>query len=296
MRRLQVTFCGFLAAVALSPGDQQPVTIRDNVSLVQLHATVTDQEGRVISGLPKEAFELFVDGVPQPITVFQGEDAPVTAGIVIDNSASMAPKREEVIAAALAFARESNPKDQMFVVHFSNHARFGLPAGTPFTGDVSKLEAAVAAFQLGGTTAFYDALLFAGSQFKQAIYSRKVLLTITDGGDNSSHATLADALNGATAAGIVIYCVGIFGENDRDRNPEVLSKIAAETGGRAFFPAHIAEVTMTCVRIAQEIRQQYTLGFSGAEDGHYHRIRLTAKDPKYGPLQVRTREGYVAGE
>jgi Ca-activated chloride channel homolog len=201
-----------------------------------------------------------------------------------------------VIAAALAFARESNPRDQMFVVHFNNRARFGLPPGTPFTDDVSKLETAIAAFQLGGTTAFYDALLAAESQFARALYSRKVLLTITDGGDNSSHANLDDALKGAAAAGIVIYCIGLFGENDRDRNPEVLSKIGAETGGGAFFPAHIADVTMTCIRIAQEIRQQYTLGFSGAEDGHYHRIRLTAKDPRYGPLEVQTREGYIAGE
>jgi len=296
MHIAQFTFGGILAAIALSPGDQQPVTIRADVSLVQLHARVTDRDGRSVSGLKKEAFQLFVDDAPQAITVFQGEDAPVTAGIVIDNSASMAPKREEVIAAALAFARASNPKDQMFVVHFNNRARLGLPAGTPFTGDVSMLEKAIAAFDLGGTTAFYDALLMAEAQFQRAYYQRRVILTITDGGDNSSHATLADALNGAMKAGIVIYCIGIFDQNDRDRNPQVLSKIGLQTGGEAFLPEQIVDVTEICIRIAGEIRQQYMLGFPGADDGQFHRIRVTAKDPTYGPLSVHTREGYFAGK
>ena len=294
MHIAQLTFCGAIAVIALSPGDQQPVTIRADVNLVQLPARVTDRTGRSVSGLTKDAFELFVDNTPQAISVFQGEDAPVTAGIVIDNSASMAPKVQEVIAAALAFARASNPNDQMFVVHFNSHARLGLPPGTPFTGKVAELEKAIAAFDLGGTTAFYDALIMAESQFRRAYYQSKVLLTITDGGDNSSHATLDDALNSALQSGIVIYCIGIFDENNQDRNPQVLSKIATQTGGDAFFPEQIADITETCVRIAGEIRRQYTLGFPGAEDGHFHRIRVTAKDPMHGPLTVRTREGYFA--
>ena len=283
--------CVLLAAA------QQPTAIRADVNLVELRARVTDSQGHVISGLTKDAFRLFIDDVPRDITAFQGEDAPVTAGIVIDNSASMASKRNEVIAAALAFARASNPKDQMFVVHFNSHARLGLPLDRPFTGDIAELETAVAAFDLGGTTAFYDALLLAESQLRHGAYSRKVLLTITDGGDNSSHATLAEALDGALSAGIVVYSIGVFDENDRDRNPQVLSKIAQETGGEAFFPKQVADVTTICLRTAAEIRQQYLLAFSGGiEDGGYHHIRLTVKDPKYGSLLVQTRSGYIAGK
>jgi len=244
--------------------------------------------------LTKEAFQLFVDNVPQPITVFQGEDAPVTAGIVIDNSASMAPKVKEVVAAGLAFARASNPKDEMFVVHFSDRSRLGLPEGMQFTGNVAELEKAVAAFQLGGTTAYYDALLMAQSQFRRAGYARRVLLTITDGGDNSSHASLTEALEGAVTAAIVVYSIGIFDENNPDRNPQVLSKIAEATGGQAFFPGQVSDVVNICVTIAKEIRSQYTLGFPGAEDGQYHRIRVTATDLKSGPLEVHTRAGYFA--
>jgi VWFA-related protein len=235
-----------------------------------------------------------VDGAPTDITVFEGEDAPVSAGIVVDNSASMAAKRQEVIAGALAFARTSNPKDEIFVVHFNSAVRFGLPEGTRFTGSIAELETAIAAFALGGTTAFYDALVAAELHFKFAAYSSKMLLTITDGGDNSSHATLADAIAGARDASIVIYPIGVFDENDRDRNPAVLEKLAEQTGGRAFFPERVSAVTETCVRIARDIREQYTLGFPGATDGKYHRIRLMISDPKLGPLKAHTRAGYVA--
>ena len=287
------TFCGLLAAVALSPAPEE-TTIRADVNLVQLQVTVTDARGHTVSGLPKQAFQLFVDNSPQPITVFQGEDAPVTAGIVIDNSSSMTSKVKEVVAAGLAFARASNPKDQIFVVHFTNRPRLGLPEGQRFTGDVADLEKAVEAFQLGGTTAFYDALLFAESHLQWALYSRKILLTITDGGDNSSHATLADAISAAVKSGIAVYPIGLFDENDRDRNPKVLTKIAEETGGQAFFPEQVTDVTNVCVTIAREIRSQYTLGFPGAEDGKFHHVRVTVTDANSGPLQAHTRGGYFA--
>src|SRR4051812_27193355 len=150
----KILFCCLLATLAVSLAAQQEFAIRSDVNLVQLHARVTDATGSAVLGLDKGAFQLFVDNVPQPISVFQGEDAPVTAGIVVDNSASMGPKRQQVIAAALAFARASNPKDEMFVLHFNDRARFGLPTGTLFTGRVPELESAISAFDLGGTTAF----------------------------------------------------------------------------------------------------------------------------------------------
>lgn len=290
----KITLCGLLGILTLTGGVQQPVTIREDVNLVQLQVRVTDSQGRTVPGLSKDAFQLFVDGAAQPIKDFRGEDAPVTAGIVIDNSASMAPKQKEVIAAALAFARSSNPKDQMFVVHFNGRARLGLPAGKPFTGDVSELETAIANFELGGTTALYDALTYAESQFEGAGYPRKVLLTITDGGDNSSKSTLADALNGALQGDIAIYSVGIFDENNRDQKPEVLSQLASQTGGMAFFPKEVSEVTKICVNIAEDIRREYSLAFAGVEDGNYHHIKVTAKDASGRPLIVSTRAGYLA--
>jgi VWFA-related protein len=295
MQLAPIGLCGILAAIALSPGDHQPTTIRTDVNLVQLHVRVTDREGHTVPNLTVGAFQLWVDDTLQPITVFQGEDAPVTAGIVVDNSASMEAKRTEVVAAALAFARASNPKDEMFVVHFNDHARLGLPEGTPFTGQVSELERAISAFQLGGTTAIYDALLMAQSHLmKRAYYQGKVILLITDGGDNSSRATLNDALDGALKTGIVVYAIGVYDENDRYSRPELITRIAEQTGGLAYFPKAIPDVTRICVLVAADIRQQYTVGFSGAEDGKYHRIRVKVNDPARGPLEATTRAGYIA--
>ena len=118
-----------------------PYTISVNVDMVVLHASVRDRKGILVSGLGKDDFQVYEDGVPQQIKYFSHEDIPVTVGLVVDNSGSMGPKRPEVIAAALAFASSSNPEDQMFAVSFNEHVWFGLPADTPFTDKGAQLKA-----------------------------------------------------------------------------------------------------------------------------------------------------------
>jgi VWFA-related protein len=265
-----------------------------DVNLILLHVAVSDRSGRFVSGLGKQDFQLAVDGTPRPITVFERDDAPVAAGILVDNSASMASKGPEVITAALAFARSSNPHDEMFVLHFSDQLRFGLPPGQPFTGSISELETALSGFSAGGTTALYDAVVLAISQLHKTNLERKVLLIISDGGDNSSREQLPDLLKLIEKAGIIIYSIGIYDEADRDRNPRVLSQLSELTGGKAHFPSELKDIKSTCVRIAQDIRLQYTLGFEGQEDGQYHNIKVTVYSPKYGELAVRARAGYFA--
>ena len=291
--------CRCLGAVGCSTAGQaiQPATeatIHLNVNLIQLSASVVDPAGKLVPGLDRTDFKLFIDGKPQPIISFERDDAPVAAGILVDNSASMNPKSAEVIAAALAFARASKPIDQMFVVHFSGQARLGLPPSQPFTSDVSQLEAGLLTFNAEGTTALYDAVLLAISHCRLTTLDRKVLLIISDGGDNSSQASLEDALKLAEKSGIVIYSVGIYDNGDQDRNPQVLAKFAGLTGGKAFFPKELRDATSTCVTIARDIRQQYTLGFEGAEDGDYHRIQINASHPNFPSLKVLTRAGYLA--
>jgi VWFA-related protein len=287
---------GGLLLLHAAPLDPAQTTIRTNVNLVQLSVRVTGSDGKNVVGLPREAFRLLIDKKDHPITVFNGEDAPVTAGIVIDNSGSMAPKREVVSAAAVAFARASNTSDQMFVVHFNQHARLGLPGCIPFTGSIPELEKAISTTTLGGSTALYDAILLAQSHFQRGAYGRKILLVITDGGDNSSDATLSQTLDAVAKAGIVIYSIGIFDENDRDRNPEVLAQLAAVTGGESFLPAAVSETTKICEQIAADVRRQYTLGFAGAEDGQFHKIEVLASDSEHGVMQVHTQPDYFAAK
>jgi Ca-activated chloride channel family protein len=283
-----------LALVVTSAAALQPPTIRTEVNLVQVQVKVTDPRGRVVTGLQKQAFELLVDDQKQDISVFQGEDAPVAAGIVIDNSASMAPKQQDVIQAATEFARDSNPLDQMFVLHFNNQARLGLPAGQDFTDRIDELKSAISKFELGGTTAFYDALMGATKHLEPAKYNRRVILAITDGGDNSSTATPSDVLNASAKSGTAIFAVGVFDAADADQNPSVLKQLADSSGGAALFPQTSSEVPGLCRQIAHEIRQEYTLGFAGATDGRYHAIRITVHDPRYASLQAHARSGYWA--
>jgi Ca-activated chloride channel family protein len=288
---------GFLvcAAVGQPPAaEHEGVTIRLDVNLIQLQASVTDRSGQFVSGLHKHNFKLSVDGASQPITTFEHDDAPVAAGILVDNSASMTRKGEEVIAAALAFARESNSEDEMFVVHFSNEAQLGLPSGHSFTGNISELEAALSRFSAEGTTSLYDAVALAISQLQRTSLERKVLLIISDGGDNSSRTTFEDAALLAQKAGVLIYCIGIYDDEDRYQNPQILTRFAEITGGRSYFPSQLNDVTNTCIRIARDIRRQYTLGFEGKTDGKYHQVNVTAYAPESGELRVRTRAGYLA--
>jgi VWFA-related protein len=298
MLRLAVVACALLGACVFAngqqPGADQPGTIQVNVNLTVLHAAVLDQSGHFVSGLEKQDFAVFLDGQPRPITVFQKDDAPVTAGILVDNSASMIPRGPEVLAAALAFARASNPQDEMFVVHFSDRVRLGLPPDKPFTGSISELEAALSQFVPAGATALYDAVALALSHLRASPLERKVLLIISDGGDNSSHISFSEVLDLLQRSGAVVYAVGLYDDTDRDRNPRALSQLAELTGGKAYFPSELKDVGKVCVDIARDIRLQYTLGVEGPEDGQYHRIRVTARDPRNGELEVRTRTGFFA--
>jgi VWFA-related protein len=261
---------------------EAPPLIHFDVNLTVLHATVLDHSGRIVPGAPKA------------ITAFAPEDAPVAAGIVVDNSASMINKGAEVIAAALAFARASNPQDEMFVVHFNGQVRLGLPPERPFTGSIPELEQALSRFSAEGTTSLYDAIALAARHVQESKLDRKVLLLVSDGGDNSSRQELDDVLKLAQSSGIVVYSIGIYDETDRDRNPRVLNQIAEATGGKAHFPAELKDVTGACLKIARDIRQQYTLGFAGNKDGHYHTIKVVAQRAGAGPLEVRTRGAYFA--
>jgi Ca-activated chloride channel family protein len=269
--------------------DEQPVTIRLDVNLTLLHAAVIDRAGQFVAGLDKTNFQLFVDETSRPITVFEPDDAPL-----VDNSASMTAKGSHVIAASLAFARACNPQDEMFVVHFSDQARLGLPPDKPFTGSISELETALSAFTAEGTTALYDAVALAISHLRETKLDRKILLIISDGGDNSSHEDLTTVLQMAQKTGVIIYCIGIYDDEDRDRKPRVLTAFSEVTGGKAFFPSELKDVRGTCVKIASDIRRQYTLGFEGQEDGEYHLIKITAQSRAHGDLRVRTRAGYFA--
>jgi len=165
------------------PSDRRqsgPSTIRVSVGLVVLHATVQNHKGNIVSGLAQGDFHVYENGVLQRITYFSDNDIPVTVGLVIDNSGSMEPKRSEVIAAGLAFARSSNPQDQMFVVNFNEHVRFALPDNTPFTDQPGQLDVALSRIKADGETALYDAIAGALEHLKSGDRNKKALIVMEE--------------------------------------------------------------------------------------------------------------------
>ena len=125
-----------------------------------------------------------------------------------------------------------------------------------------------------------------------------MLIVVSDGGDNASQRSLDQVMKLAEQSSAVIYTVGLFDEDDPDRNPGVLKRLARATGGEAFLPGQLNEVVAICERIARDIRHQYTIGYvpgNPARDGSYRAIRVVARTKGQDRLSVRTRTGYIAG-
>ena len=289
---------GHQAAPAPQDRDSESVRISVDVALVVLHATVSDRQGGFVSDLGKRDFEVYEDGVPQPIRLFSNEDIPVTVGLVVDHSTSMGSRIAEVTAAAQAFVRSSNREDEMFVVNFNERVSLGLPGTIGFTDSTAELGDAIAAAPTRGMTALYDAVAKGLEGLQVGSRDKKVLILVSDGGDNASTRSLAEVMKLAGQSSAVIYTVGIFEPENPERNLGVLKSLAQATGGEAFLPDELSEVTAICERIAHDIRHQYTIGYEPSHLTHdraYHSIRVVARAKgRHGALSVRTRTGYIA--
>jgi Ca-activated chloride channel homolog len=283
------------------PLDDKPESaskIKMTVGLVVLRASAETRKGGSVSGLDKDNFQVFEDGVEQRIEHFSHEDIPVTVGLVVDGSGSMRPKRADVISAARAFVQSSNEKDEMFEVNFNEHVSFGLPEGVVFTNRIVPMQLAIERGPASGKTALYDAISTGLERLKLGKHDKKVLIVISDGGDNaSSHNSLKQIMAQAVESNAVIYTVGLFDESDTDRNPGVLKQLARATGGEFFQPETIADVIPICGHIARDIRSQYTIAYTPTnknEDGAFRTVQVRAKAQGFDRLTVRTRTGYYA--
>jgi len=268
-----------------------------DVRLVVLQAVAHDRQGRFVSDLSERDFEVYEDGARQSIRLFKHEDVPVTVGLVVDHSGSMRTKLTEVIAATRTFVKSSNPEDQMFVVNFNEKVSLGLPAAIPYTGSADELEQAIWRAPAAGMTALYDAIVAGLQRTREGQRDRKALVVISDGGDNASKASLQQVLKLAEESSAMIYAIGIFDEEDPDRNTRALTRLARATGGEVFFPGQLNEVVEICEGIARDIRNQYTIGYvstNTTQNGAYRAIRVTARAKDHGKLSVRSRAGYIA--
>lgn len=277
--------------------DTNPYTISLDVSQVVVDVTVQDRDGGFVSGLDKSSFQVYDDGRPQTIESFHYGDVPVTVGLIVDNSGSMRRKHSQVVIAALAFVQGSYPQDETFVVNFNEKASFGLHSGEQFTNNISQLRNALIQTACAGQTALYDALNVGLQHLKNGHHDKKVLLLISDGGDNASQHNFQAVLTMAQQSNATIYTIGLYDPENQDQNPKVLKRLAKVSGGECFLPSSASEVISICQRIAKDIRNQYTIAYNptnAARDGRYRPVKVTVRAPRHDKLLVRTREGYFA--
>jgi Ca-activated chloride channel family protein len=273
-------------------------TIQRDVNLVLLRVSVNDAQGQFVPGLKAQNFRLFEDGAEQKIDVLRQEDAPVSIGLLIDNSGSMRDKRPNVNVAALTFVRTSNPDDEDFVAHFNEAYSFDLDK--PFTNNLGELGKALEQTESRGSTALYDAILTSMDRLKSGYNSKKVLLIVTDGEDNSSHNDLAATLDRLKHSNVMVYAVGLFSDEEpkaAETARQALTAITQATGGAAYFPQSSQEVADICTHIAYDIRHQYSVGYypSKPADKSFRTVHVDVAPPAgMGTVTVRTRAGYFA--
>jgi Ca-activated chloride channel homolog len=284
-------------ALPAPPAQDQPPSFRSASSeLVVLPVVVTDRQNHYISDLARERFVVFDNGRKMPIELFTNEDAPATIGLIIDASSSMRTKLGEVLASSLAFARTSNPHDELFALRFNDDVRDAVADRTfLMADDLTALEKAIGSLRAEGRTSLYDALIAGLDHLSSGSRARKALVVISDGGDNASQSTLQQVLARARDSNAAIYTVGIYDESDVEKNPGVLKSLARTTGGERFLPKSPGELMQACQRIARDIRSGYTLGYVPPDrDGAYHRVRVEIAPGDARRLSVRTRPGYFA--
>jgi Ca-activated chloride channel homolog len=267
--------------------------------VVDLHATVVDKNGHLVTNLPREAFTVYENGMQQEIRQFKREDVPVSMGLIIDNSGSMRDKRAKVEAAALALVKDSNPQDEVFVVNFNDEPYLDLPHGKDFTSDIKEMEEALTRIDSRGGTAMRDAIRVSIDHVREKAHrDKKVLVVVTDGNDNSSLISLENLVKASQQSGVLIYAVGLLSEEERreaKRAERALEALADATGGETFFPKEVTDVERIAHQVARDLRNQYTIVYTPSNqvmDGTYRQIKVTAKGP--GSPTVRTRSGYYA--
>jgi Ca-activated chloride channel homolog len=285
-----------------TPARRGDFTIGVNVDLVLTYTSVFDKAGRFVSGLKKENFKLFEDGVEQKITAFSQEDVPVSMGILLDLSGSMRKKIEQVNKAALAFMMASNPQDEVFLIGFSDETDLLQD----YTSDIDEIKDALDNIVVSGGTAAYDAIYLGVQKAQTGSKPKKAVVVITDGNDQDSYYKLDELLAKVQESDVQIFCIGLldpiskrglFRKSEEEKARDALIKISEETGGKAFFPGQVDDIHGIVSEIASELRNQYSIGYfsnNSARDGSWRRVKVEISGAGASFDHLRYRRGYYA--
>ncbi len=275
--------------------------IRVDSALVLVPAQVTNVLGTPVTDLHKEDFKVFEDGVEQPITNFSMEDAPLSIGLLFDNSGSMRNKIQKATEAAAAFFKTANPQDEFFLIEFSDRPKLTVP----FTSDPNEVYDRIAHTKPFGRTSLLDAIHMAMGEMKHARNTRKALIIVSDGGDNRSRHTAREIKSAMLESDLQVYAMGIFDPEDAPKHsleeqngPKLLEDLADNSGGREYPVTRLEDLPVIAARIGDQLRNQYLLGYTpinSERDGKYRIISLkVSAQPESPDLRLYYRHGYYS--
>jgi Ca-activated chloride channel homolog len=282
----------------------QPITdtnlhvYRTDAKLVLVPVSVTDPDQRLVTGLSQDNFQVFEGKRPQTIRNFSSEDVPISVGIIVDSSGSMADKWDRVQEAVNQFCKAANAQDEFFMIIFNEAPRLA----TDFTSVPEDLQRELLFTHPRGRTSLLDAIHMGLRKMKDAKYGKKALLIISDGGDNHSRHTEREIKALAKESDVMIYSIGTFDRYvptpEELQGPALLSEITEPTGGRAFTLDNVNSMPQVAHHIGIELRTQYVLGYRPQDvphDGTWHKIRVKLRLPrKFAFLQAHAKSGYYA--
>lgn len=278
-----------------------PTVVQDKIkldtNLVNVIISVTDPYGRFVTGLTQDHFEIFDEKVKQQIRHFSDEDAPISMGVIYDVSGSMKERITRSIRALKRFIETSHHDDDFFLVGFNDRAKLVQD----FTTSGDQIASHLMFVQPKGSTALYDAAYLAVEKVQQGRHTKKALLIISDGQDNSSRYTYKELRNRVKEADVQIYAIGITdpaSDSLAGFGRSVLEEITRMTGGRSFFPNayNEPELVEICTRIALELRHQYSIAFypsNSSSESKWHKVQVKVNPPKgLGRLSLSYKDGY----
>jgi len=282
---------------------QPPLTFGTGIEVINLTVTVTDAQGRLIPGLEREAFAVYEDGVKQELALFNKDRLPLSVVLLMDASASMDDKIVPARAAAKRFVSTLVPEDRARVVAFNNK----IDVLQDFTNDKAALNQGIDRLQPSGSTALHNAFYISIKELQKEKQigsgaRRPAIILLSDGENTASIVTDEQVIDLARRAEISIYSIRLTADFEGDKGraafsqaTHLLSVLARETGGQAFFPAQIQELDSVYDRIAEEMRTQYSMGYVPTnlrKDGRYRRI--VVRIPTRDNVVLRYKHGYVA--
>jgi len=271
-----------------------------DTTLVEIPVTVVDSADRAVDNLTAQSFSLYEDGVEQTVVHFGSYDGPISACVLFDSSGSMAGKFNDSIEAVKEFLDFAVSGDEYCLVRFNNWPETVVG----MTRDPARITTALSRMYPAGWTALLDGISVGVKEVKLGHNNRKVIVLISDGGDNRSLQTQRQIRRLVREAGAQIYSIGIFSTSDRSLIPggtngsKLLKIISGESGGRFFLIHGTDELPSAIQKIMLPVRRQYLLGYyprSAHRDGKYRRIIVKVHPPNGTPkVHAYWRAGYYA--